>query len=104
VSDVIRCGVIVKDRADPVDSECEEADSDQAEGGGMPARDESEQGQDEAGREGSQDPRPGNFVGVPEYDTADEKKKKNGKGTLDHTFTLPWAAGFVRDWLIAHSQ
>jgi hypothetical protein len=36
-------------------------------------------------REGSQDPRPGNFGGVPEYDTADEEKKKDGKGTFDHS-------------------
>jgi len=87
-----------------MDSECEETDSDQAEGGGMAAGDESEQGQDEARREGSQDPRPGNFGGVPECDTADEEKKKDGKGTLDHTFASPWAAGLARDPLIAHSQ
>ena len=101
---MIRRGVVVQDRADPLNSEGEETDSDQAEGGGMPPGGKSKKGKDEAGREGSQDPRPGDFGGVPEYDTADEEKKKDGKGTLDHTFASPWAAGLVRDSLIAHSQ
>jgi hypothetical protein len=90
--------------ADAQGAEGKETGPDQAEGGGMPPGDQSKQGKDEAGGEGSQDPRQGNLGGVPEYDTADEEKKKDGEGTLDHTFTLPWAAGSARESLIAHSQ
>jgi len=104
VRDVIRYGVVIQDRADPVDSKRKETEPDQAERRGMPAGDAGKQGENQAAGEESQDPRTVNFDGVPEDDTADEEKKKNGKGTLDHTLASPWAAGLVRDSLIAHSQ
>jgi hypothetical protein len=59
---------------------------------------------DQADGEGSQDPRTGYLGGVSEDDTPDEEGKKDGKRTPDHTFSLPWAAGFVRNSLIAHLQ
>jgi hypothetical protein len=88
VRDVIRRGVVVQNRADPMDSEGEEAEPGQAECRGMPAGDVGKQGEDQAAGEGSQEPRTGNFGGVPEDDTADEEKKQDGKRPLDHAFYL----------------